>query len=152
MDVVDRILEIVELIQELAYRHIDERGLAVDYATIFSHSEEESDELVEKSKFLGKEIDYHNGPVFQFETPLQTPAGLLKIFRIRKPDTLRPQKGCGDLVISDYPAFKKKYCSLENRQFEIIPYPDFEMIEIKDPSIDALVYFPDIPLTSVYKL
>ncbi|MGE5041698.1 MAG: hypothetical protein ACM3IJ_02240 [Candidatus Levyibacteriota bacterium] len=122
-----------------------ENSLEADYVCIFSHSEDEYNQLLEVAKTLGKiATDTPTGPVFAFTTRPETVMGSPKLLKIRKPDETRAQRGDLDLN-TNYPEFKKKY--LNNNEFTLIVRPDFEMIELKDDSFDALLYFSSIPLS-----
>jgi len=144
-NIIQKIKQIAKGITNVKNKYIPEKGLVLDYVTIFAQTDAEFKELVRTSKKLGTQIDEHNGPVFKFHTPLEFENGVLKIFRIRKPDPERPQIGCGDFKVPDYKKFKKKY--LHSKFFIFVSSEGFEYLGIHDPKEDYYVYFPDITLT-----
>lgn len=122
-----------------------EEELEIDYICIFSQSQEEYDQFMIFASFLGKIVqETKTGPVFKFNSPLQTIAGKPKLLKIRIPDKTRPQRGDVDFN-TDYEKFKAKY--LDNERFTLIKRENFEMIELKNEEFDVLVYFSSIPLS-----
>jgi hypothetical protein len=83
------------------------------------------------------------GPLFQIE-PLKTTTGLLKLLKIRLPDTTRPERGDADFTIADFSVFKKKY--LSKAGFKLVPRENFEMVELVDSAFDVRAYFSNPPL------
>lgn len=134
------------LIQEcikLKNKYVEEKDLIADYVCIFTHSQDEYNELIKLAERIGKLADdTPTGPVYAFINPPETIAGKLKLLKIRKPDATRPQRGDVDFN-TDYEVFKKKY--LDNKLFTLIKRENFEMIELKDNNLDVLVYFSSIP-------
>ncbi len=76
--------------------------------------------------------------------PIQTVSGVLKLLKIRIPDSTRPERGDADFTISNFSEFKKKY--LLKPGFKIIKKPDFYMIELMDSDFDVRAYFSNPPL------
>ncbi|MBN2015403.1 hypothetical protein JW766_01080 [Candidatus Dojkabacteria bacterium] len=144
-EVIGKIEQIARGISEVKDQYISEKGLKIDYITIFSHSNSEFRTLIKFSKKLGKRIDEHNGPVIKLTKPMKLGKDILKVFRIRKPDKQRPQIGCGDFKVKEYDSFKKKYLGRKN--FELFTGEGFEFIGIHDPNSQFLVYFPSETLT-----
>ncbi len=142
---IEKIKEIQRGITKIKNEYISEGNLILDYITIFSHSDKEFEELIEIAGEIGKRVDEHNGPVFKLKINIKFGNGALKIFRIRKPDKERPQKGCGDFKVPDYREFKKKYFGRKN--FVFFDYGEFEFLGIHDLTKQYLVYFPDKPIT-----
>ena len=136
---------IVQRCTELKDKYIDEKNLEIDYICIFSHTQQEYNELFEQAEKIGKIVDKTpTGPVFAFNFPSRTIAGSPKLLKVRKPDETRPQRGDVDFN-TDYENFKKKY--LDNKRFTLIKRGKLEMIELKDNNFDVLVYFSSIPLS-----
>lgn len=129
---------------DLKNKYIDEKDLPIDYLTIFSHSEDEFNEMKNIAGDLGEVIDNNNGPVYRLHEPIKIPMGELKYLRVRHPDTERPQKGCDDFKVDDFKEFEKKYAGKFRDNITLIKRPDYEMVEIKDNQFDVLVYFPSI--------
>lgn len=125
--------------------YVSEKNLTLDYITLFSHSDPELTDLIAASQAIGQQIDEHNGPVFRLNQPITFPNGILKYFRIRKPDIKRPQIGCGDFKVADYESFKNKYLGRKN--FELFHGDGFEYMGIHDTTQNYLVYFPDKAIT-----
>jgi hypothetical protein len=144
-ELIEKIKDIQKGITKVKDKYISEKNLILDYITIFSHSKEEYDELTKTAKEIGEKIDEHNGFVFKLKNYIRFNNGILKIFRIRKPDINRPQKGCGDFKVDNYKNFKRKYLKIKN--FLLFKGEGFEFLGIHDLSEDYLVYFPDKPLS-----
>ncbi|MBW3018564.1 hypothetical protein KY329_00055 [Candidatus Woesearchaeota archaeon] len=139
-----KVKEIVEQATDLKNKYVDVNDAPVNYACIFSQSQEEYDELVGVAKKIGKVIkETPTGLLFHIE-PLQTCSGVLKLLKIRLPDPTRPELGDADFTIADFPAFEKKY--LTKPGFKIMKKPDFYMIELMDPEFDVRAYFSNPPL------
>ena len=121
----------------------DEIDLPIDYMGIFTQGDAEFAKMESLVKTLGKPGDKTattSGSTFLLDAPLQTPAGLLKVLKIRKPDPTRPQRGAPDFKVNDYQSFKNKCLSGQNSNFSLIIRKEYEMIELKGE--DVLVYFP----------
>ncbi|MBI4116124.1 hypothetical protein HY449_00085 [Candidatus Pacearchaeota archaeon] len=129
-------------------KYVSEENLELNYITIFSHDQNEFEELTKTAEKIGEKISKHNGPIFKLKKNLKFDNGTLKIFRIRKPDTERPQKGCGDFKVSNYKKFKDKY--LQKNNFLLFKGNGYEFLGIHDLKEDYLVYFPDKPLTEEF--
>ncbi|MDO8621037.1 MAG: hypothetical protein Q7R31_02035 [Candidatus Levybacteria bacterium] len=135
---------IVENCAELKNKYINE-NLEIDYICIFSHTQQEYNELLKQAGKIGKIADETpTGPVFEFNSPPKTIIGNPKLLKIRKPDETRPQRGNVDFN-SDYENFKKKH--LDGRRFTLIKRENFEMLELRDDAFDVLVYFSSSPLS-----
>ena len=133
---------------EAIENNTDEKNLPVDYVAIFSKDEQEFNNLELLVRPLGREIDKKTaktGFTFLLNDPLKTPAGLVKLIKIRKPDPTRPQRGAPDFRVKKYDDFKSKYLQ-KSGDFTLMVRKDFEMIELK--GVDVLVYFPNKPLGS----
>ena len=138
--------KIVNYIINQAWRAIsentDEKDLPVDYLGIFSKDESEFRDLERLVSTLGKLGDKTataTGSTYLLDEPLNTPAGPLKVLKIRKPDPTRPQRGAPDFRVKNYLAFKEKYQS-RGHNFLLIVRKEYEMLELK--GADVLVYFP----------
>lgn len=146
VDNFNRIIDyIVEKCVDLKNKYVEEE-LEIDYICIFSQNQEEYDQFLELASSIGEIVDEtKTGPVFNFNSPPQTLAGIPKLLKIRIPDPTRPQRGDVDFN-TDYDNFKRKY--LDNKSFKLTKSWDgFEMIELRDENYDVLVYFSMIPLS-----
>lgn len=122
------IIEIVKQAAKLKDTHTSETTAPVNYACIFSQSQEEYDSFVASANEIGKVIeDTPSGPLFKID-PLYTSSGILRLLKIRVTDATRPERGDADFTVSDYPTFKRKY--LAQPGFKLIKKDNFEMIEI----------------------
>lgn len=122
----------------------------VNYACIFSQSQEEYETFLAFAREIGSVVHETNmGPVFQI-APIKTVAGNLQVLKIRKPDPTRPERGDTDFTLPDYEAFKQ--AKLGEPGFKIIQKPEMEMIELADPEFKVLVYFSNPPLAEVLHL
>jgi len=144
-ELIEKIKDIQKGITNVKNKYVSEENLVLDYITVFAQSKSEFEDLVKSAKEIGEEIDGHNGPIFKLKKYIEFDNGVLKLFRIRKPDNERPQKGCGDFKVTDYGDFKNKY--LNENNFLLFKGGGFEFLGIHDSAEDYLVYFPDIVLT-----
>ena len=143
-DLKNLVKSIVEKATALKNKHIDDKNTPVNYACIFSQSKEEYEELLGASRKIGKVIqETPTGLLFHID-PLQTVSGVLKLLKIRIPDTTRPERGDADFTISNFLEFEKKYLSKSG--FKILRKPDFYMIELMDSDFDVRAYFSNPPL------
>lgn len=144
------IQEIVSEAQRLCAAKTCEGKAPVNYACIFSQSEVEYQELVSLACQLGTIVqDTKMGPVFHI-APLTTVAGDLELLKIRRPDPKRKEMGDADFTVADYESFKKKY--LGKPGFNQIIRPSMEMVELIDPSHNAIAYFSCPALSTVLKI
>ncbi len=135
---------IVELATKLKNKHIGNDGSPVNYACIFSQSNEEYNKLVKSARMIGNVIkETPTGPLFQI-SPLETVAGVLKLLKIRIPDDTRHEMGDADFTVRNFVEFKKKY--LPKKGFKLIKRENFEMIELTDSGFDVRAYFSNPPL------
>jgi hypothetical protein len=122
----------------------NESDLPIDYLGIFAKDDDEFEEIERLLTILGKPGDKtatQSGSTFLLDKPLNTPAGRLKVLKVRRPDPTRPQRGAPDFRVKDYQNFKEKYLlSGENSNFSLMVRKEYEMLELK--GIDVLVYFP----------
>lgn len=119
-----------------------EKELPLDYMGIFAEDDSEFKEINELLKTLGTPGDKTataSGITYILKKSFITPAGPLKVLKIRKPDLTRTQRGAPDFRINNYLKFKEKYLS-SGGNFSLMIRPKYEMIELK--GIDVLVYFP----------
>lgn len=119
-----------------------ENALPIDYIGIFAKDDAEFKEMENILKSLGTPGDKtatSTGLTCLLNRPMQTPAGSLKVLKIRKPDVTRPQRGAPDFKVSNYELFKEKYLP-SGSNFSLMIRKDFEMLELKGN--DVLVYFP----------
>ncbi len=144
VDLKTKVKNIVKQSTELKNKHIDSKKTPVNYVCIFSQGKEEYKDLVKLTQKFGKVVkETPTGSLFQIE-PLQTISGVLRLLKIRAPDSTRPEQGDADFTISNFSEFKKRYLSKPG--FKLIKRKDFEMVELKDPEFDVLVYFSNPPL------
>ena len=140
----NRVKSIVEKATTLKNKYIADKNTPVNYACIFSQSEEEYEELLEIARKIGTVVkETPTGLLFHIE-PLQTISGVLKLVKIRIPDATRPELGDADFTISNFPDFEKKY--LSKTGFKLIKKEDFVMIELTDSEFDVRAYFSNPPL------
>lgn len=141
---------VVEQAQALKDKYTNEHLALVNYACIFSQNEEEYQELVRVAEIMSKVLKTTpSGNLYKID-PIETSAGLLKILKIRMPDSTRPERGDADFTVSNYPEFKVKY--LPKKGFKLIKRSDMEMIELINPDFDVRVYFSHPPLDQQFDL
>jgi len=135
---------------ELCKAKTNQDQAPVNYACVFSQSEQEYETLLAVAKQLGKVVqETAMGPVFYIE-PLKTVAENLRIIKIRKPDEKRKERGYADFTVDDYATFKKTY--LGKPGFGVIERPNMEMIELIDPDFNFIAYFSNPPLGKILNL
>ncbi len=139
--------EIVEQAHRLSRKHTGERDAPVNYACIFAQSDAEFSVMVAFAKELGNVVDETpTGPVFLIEG-LPTSAGEVRILKIRRPDSKRPERGDADFTVRNFAVFKEK--NLGRPGFGLITRPNMEMIELIDSSFDVLAYYSHPTLADV---
>jgi hypothetical protein len=128
-------------------------ALPIEYVTIFSHYEDEYNELVKLSSELGLQSQTNNGVKIELINPLESFAmsldvngeredvtHLIKAIRIRKPDPYRMQVGCCDFEYGlDY-TWLSTTETLANHNVRHIEREDIDMVEFYDPDFDILGY------------
>jgi hypothetical protein len=136
--------EIVKKANDLKNKHTSEKNAPVNYACIFAQSKNQYNNLLAVAQKIGSVIKKTpTGPLFHIQ-PLNTVAGNLRLLKIRKLDTTRPELGDADFTVKNYSEFKKKY--LSKTGFKLIPRENFEMIELVDPQFNVRAYFSNPPL------
>lgn len=144
-DIITTINHIVNKARKLNHKFTNAEDLPIDYVCIFTQSQKEFDELNNIAEQMGDTVqDTPTGPVYGLNLKLETQAGELPLLKIRKPDPARPQKGDADFN-TNYLEFKKEH--LEKESFNLIDRGDYEMLELKVPESDVLVYFSSRPLS-----
>jgi len=142
--------KIVAESQQLSATHTTEGKSLVNYACVFTQSENEFQSMLEAANQLGPVAqETATGPVFHIP-PLSTVSGTLRLLKIRRPDPKRPERGDADFTVSNYESFKKEY--LGKPGFGIIKRTEMEMIELIDPSYNVLAYYSHPTLAEVLKL
>ena len=128
----------------LKNQHTAEKDAQVNYAAVFAQNEKEYKELYEVATQLGKVIQSTpTGDLFQVGG-IDTAAGKLRLLKIRKPDTTRPERGDADFTVTNYLTFKSTH--LPKSEFKLIERKDFEMIELVDQKFNVRAYFSNPPL------
>lgn len=131
--------EIVKRAKSLKDLHTREAGAPVNYAAVFSQTDDEYRLFLEAANKAGKIIqNTQTGPLFLMPE-IKTVAGPLKLVKVRAPDPTRPERGDADFTVGDYPKFKEE--CLAKPQFKLIKREDYEMIELMDQSFNVRAYF-----------
>lgn len=132
----------------LAHTHLADAP--VNYACVFSQSDDEYKALVDAASRLGHVAsETATGPVFKVP-PIATEAGDLRLLKIRRSDSKRPERGDADFTIPDYDEFKKSH--LGEPGWGLLERPEMEMLELADPAFDVLAYYSHPILAEVLKL
>ncbi|OHB19829.1 MAG: hypothetical protein A2666_02995 [Parcubacteria group bacterium RIFCSPHIGHO2_01_FULL_47_10b] len=141
------IQQIVAEAQRLSIAYTNQQHAPVNYACVFTQSADEYEDMVRIANQLGPVVqETAMGPVFHV-VPIVTVAGELRLLKIRRPDPKRPERGYADFTVSDYETFKKTY--LGKPGFGIIKRVEMEMIELVDPSYNAVAYYAHPTLATV---
>lgn len=144
IDLKNLVADIVKRSCELKNKYTNEIDAFVNYACIFSQSDDEFNELKKYAREIGKVIEEtSSGPLFHIQS-LDTVSGSLKLLKIRNPDKTKPERGDADFTVSNYHSFKNKYLSQDC--FKLISREKFEMIELMDPDFNVRTYFSHPPL------
>lgn len=127
--------------------------LPIKYVTIFSHFNDEYEELKKLSAELGVQSGTNNGVKIVLENPIQVRAMKLEVngreedithfieaIRIRKPDPYRMQVGCCDFEYEGDYEWLADTETLSNSVARRIQRPDMDMVEFHDPNFDVLAY------------
>ncbi|MBI2405560.1 hypothetical protein HYV21_00700 [Candidatus Microgenomates bacterium] len=115
----------------------------VEFACIFCQSEEEYKLFTHSIEALGKVVERtQSGFTYLLDNPIETIAGPLRLIKIRKPDTQRPERGDADFN-TDYNNLKTKYQG--QLGFDLITRESFEMLRLSDPDFDVMACFSNIP-------
>lgn len=115
------------------------KKLPIKSLTIFSHSEDEYENLMKILFTLGTFHNENNGPRVKLNQSIVVEDNKIEYLRIRKPDIERPQVGCNDFE-TEYQAFKDEYLDKHPEHLRLIKRPEYEMIEFFDPDFDVLAY------------
>ena len=142
--------KIVAEARKLNAAHTDEPNAPVNYACVFAQSQTEYEELIDAASHLGSVAeDTATGPVFHI-APLATDAGTLRLLKIRRPDSKRPERGDADFTVANYETFKKTH--LGRQGWALIQRKNMEMLELIDPAFEVLAYYSHPTLAEVLKL
>lgn len=119
----------------------------IEFACIFCRSEEDYLEFTREIETLGRIVETTtSGYTYLLDKPIVTAAGPLRLVKIRKPDSLRSERGDADFN-TDYKNFKKLYEG--DPKFEFIKREKFEMLRLSDPSFEVMACFSSIPKSKV---
>lgn len=142
--------DLVKKTSVLKDKYTDEKFAPVNYACVFSHSDEEYKILLDLARQLGKIVkETPTGPIFHIH-PIDTVSGKLRLLKIRLPYKNKPELGYADFTAGNYYDFKKK--TLPTKFFKLIEREEYEMIELKEPGCDVITYFANPPLDKQLKI
>lgn len=134
---------IVSRSAELKNKLTDVSAAPVEFACVFCHNNEEYKQFTDSIEALGTIVESTpSGFTYLLNKPIETVGGQLRLVKIRKPDTQRPERGDADFNTS-YEDFKKRY--QHNSKFELIKRENFEYLRLADPSFDVMTCFSNIP-------
>ena len=144
-NVYDLIKNIVAKSTELKNKYTSELEAKVNYACVFCKDEDDYNYYIEELKNDGNEVieDTYSGPLFKLKG-VDTIAGNLKLFKVRRHDEKHQDLGDADFTISDYEAFKNK--CLDSKNFKLITGNGYEMIELMEDNNEVRSYFSNPPL------
>ena len=136
---------IVDKGNEMVTGSFPHEHFVLDFVAIFTKDENEKNSLEHEINNLGSIVHTTStGNIYRLTSPLETSAGKVFLIQLRNPDSTRPQRGEPDFRGKDYEQFKHKYGQLPGMR--LIERPEYEMLELRDPQSDVLVYFPNKPL------
>lgn len=135
INLVQNIVKEAEILKDI---HTDQKRVAVNYACIFSQSENEFEELKNLANQLGPRIkETKTGPIFKVK--IETCAGELNLLKIRAPDENRTEVGDADFTVNNFSKFKEQHQN--QKYFSLIQRENFEMLELFIPKLPIRVYF-----------
>jgi hypothetical protein len=141
---------IVSRSTELKNKFTDASLAPVEFACIFCKTDKEYDDLINTITPLGKIVESPgNGFTYFLDKPINTVSGPLRFVKIRKPDSLRQERGDADFN-TNYQEFKKKYGN--NPKYELVKRETFEYLRLSDPAFDVLACFSDIPKSKTLEI
>ncbi|MCL2439092.1 MAG: hypothetical protein FWD15_01115 [Alphaproteobacteria bacterium] len=139
------ILEIVKKCLALKDKTVGEPDAILSWVCIFAQDETSYVNMDAEAASIGRVVDdTPSGKVYEIP-PLDTPAGILHILKIRKLDITRPELGDCDFTLADYTKFKHDY--LGKPSFKLIERGNAEMIELMEEGGDVRVYFSNPPVS-----
>ncbi|MDD5769896.1 MAG: hypothetical protein PHE25_02925 [Candidatus Gracilibacteria bacterium] len=115
------------------------KKLSIKSLTIFSHYENEYENLKNILSEIGDLYNENNGPRVKLKEKIVIENNIIEFLRIRKPDPYRMQVGCNDFEIDNYKEFKEQYLE-ENNNLKLFIREKYEMIEFFHPDFDVLAY------------
>lgn len=135
---------IVDTANSLKRKHAPQYAGHVSYCCYFSQSEESFEKLNKSVAAVGRLAkDTKTGPVYVVPR-IDTVAGPLRVFKVRKVDPSRKELGDADFALQDYESFKRE--NIGRPGFKLIEREEFEMIELVDPEFNARAYFSNPPI------
>jgi hypothetical protein len=135
---------IVQRANTLRLKHASKFDAHVSYCAIFCQDDRQFDSINTAASGIGVLADdTPTGPVYVVP-PIDTVVGPLRVVKVRKPDTTRPEKGDTDFGVANYAEFKA--ANIGRPGFKLIVRPNFEMIELMDPDFDVRAYFSHPPV------
>ena len=145
LEVYDLIKNIVKKSSDLKNKYTGEIDAKVNYACVFCKGENGYNDYIEALKNDGNIVikDTYSGPLFKLKG-VDTVAGKLMLFKVRRHDEKHQDLGDADFTIKDYEAFKMKYKDHQN--FKLITGEGYEMIELMGDENDVRAYFSNPPL------
>lgn len=141
------IIYIVHKSTGLKNKFTDSFSAPVEFACIFCQNDEEYVQFTSSIEALGKIVETtQSGFTYLLDKPIETNAGPLRLVKIRKSDSMRPERGDVDFN-TNYEEFKKKYQN--NPKFEFIIRDTFEMLRLTDSDFDVMTCFSNIPKSKI---
>ena len=131
--------ELIEAVKYVAtetsnmYATIIGESPVITSLTIFSHFDDEFDNLKQILAELGNPYNENNGPRITLHEPINVEGHSITHLRIRHPDQERPQVGCNDFDVKDYKEFEEKYLLPNSGVLHLIERDEYNMIEFKHP-------------------
>jgi len=141
----ERVRYIVDKSLELKNKFTDAKEAPIEFACIFCQNQGEYrdlDFLVSKRGGVVQETDM--GKIYLLTEGILTEAGLLRLLKVRKPDSQRHEKGDTDFN-TNFPEFKARY--EHNPRFELVTRDTFEMLRLSDPEYDVMACFSSVPMS-----
>jgi len=143
-DIIKFIQNLVVDAVNLKNKYVHLHDISINYACIFTHSDEEYKILNKLGYKMGSVVrETTMGSIFHIE-PIDTIAGQMQLLKIRKPDPKKFERGYVDFTVPDYNSFKNKY--LPSKEFHLIKRPDYEILGLSEKDCDVRVYFAYPPM------
>lgn len=146
-ELITTIQYIVSKSNELKNTFPETTSAPVEFACIFCQNDEEYEKYTNLINPLGKVVeDTKSGYTYFLKEPISTSSGLLRLVKIRKPDSARKERGDADFN-TNYKKLKEKY--VDDPRFELIKRDNFEMLRLSEPNFDVMVCFSNIPKSTI---
>jgi hypothetical protein len=134
-----QIQDIAAAARELMDRSTGGVAASASYVCIVCQNDGQFADVCEAASKRGAVImSTPSGPIFEI-APLPSAAGEVRILKVRRFDSARPEVGDADFDLSDYAEFKRTH--LGRPGFTLVPGDGHERIKLAEIGTDVHVFF-----------